>query len=141
MGLRDREAALIEGLADDHPREALQVCLQAELRELPEILDASDASGIEEMAVFSRPRDPDQILKIQASEHPVTIEVGVRELLHAALRERREHLPDADPGGPRPALDRDLATTGVHRDDDALGSVLLERSQQQHGVGERRRAE
>src|SRR5512132_619480 len=125
LALGDREAALVERLADDH---AGEVDL-AQRRERAEVLDVADPAGVEEAAAHGL-GDLADVVEVRALEPAVAVDVGVDEARHAAVAEAPDGVAGRHLGGLRPAGGGDVAAADVDGDEHARAERL------DHGVEE-----
>src|SRR4051794_21854629 len=135
LALGDREALLVERLADDDRDEVdlPQPC------ERGKILAPADPARVHEAPAHDA-RDASHLVEVGAFEHPVTVDVGEDERAHAAVLHPGDDLDRRQVARLRPAPGRDEAAARVDAHHRALAE-LRDDLVEEVDVGERRRTE
>src|SRR5215210_2229744 len=114
LALGDREAALVEGLADDH---AGEVDL-AQAGERAEVVEVADPARVQEAPAHGL-RDVADVVEVGPLEPAVAVDVRVDEGGHAAVAEAADRVAGRHLGRLCPARGGDVAAADVDRDEHA----------------------
>src|SRR4051794_21781481 len=119
LRLADREALLVQSLPRDHPGEVHE----SQLLQRAQVVQRADAARVEE-ATADHLAHAANLVEVRAVQHPVPVNVGVDELLHAALLHALDHGLGKHLRGLRPAGHRHVALAHVDGHHDAHAPQL-----------------